>query len=80
MPDAPIPGEIVIVITISDEGSSAPSRSGSSMIVTAEVSAEISMRATTRLLRQAQPSSFRAIPAFHIFVRWLILSPLNCMT
>lgn len=29
---------------------------------------------------QAQPSSFSAAPAFQIFVRWLILSPENCIT
>jgi hypothetical protein len=29
---------------------------------------------------QAQPNSFSAIPEFHIFVRWLILSSVNCIT
>jgi hypothetical protein len=29
---------------------------------------------------QAQPSSFSAIPECQIFVMWLILSPVNCIT
>ena len=28
----------------------------------------------------AQPRSLSAIPAFHIFVIWAILSPSNCIT
>jgi hypothetical protein len=30
--------------------------------------------------RQAQPNSLKAIPECHIFVMWLILSPVNCIT
>ena len=29
---------------------------------------------------QAQPSSFSAMPECQIFVMWLILSPVNCIT
>jgi len=29
---------------------------------------------------QAQPSSFSATPECHIFVMWLILSSVNCIT